>query len=1417
MSAALRVWFVIALALSAGLAQAADKVALLSTSFVLERKFKLMEEAARLQGVELAWTQVDRAEPAGGEAGARRVLQGARLVILDTPRSDDQAQIERVAGKLLREAGLPTVGVQVMSPPQRLRALQMDAAQAQRLFDYYVGGTRANHERLAAYLKAWLSGGDLAAVSPPVELPNGGIYHPGYEQAVFAGLPQYLAWWQRHSGRAWQGQPVVAMETSSSYLSDGQARMLDESVRALEKAGAVPLVFYRSSRVQRSRSDAAAAAASSAGAVPAATAWAAAATPGAAASAGRPAWPRRGPAADVTADNPGGFPNPQARRTVELDEPLITLNGQVLPQVLIVNTFLGVDPEARKAWHQALGIPVINLVHYRSGTRADYAKDPAGINSFYLPFTLTSAEYMGLQDPVVLTANEGGELMPMPEQMDLLVGKSLNLARLALAANADKNVALLFWNHPPGEKNQGASNLNVPRSIEHLVDRLRAEGYAFDAVSEAQVIAAVAQMLRPTYRKTGLADLMKTPHWDFLPLASYQQAYVKLPAEVRGRMEKHFGSPEKSHFFAHKAGVPGFVVPRLALGRLVVMPQTQRGEAATMDEEKKLFHDTKVPLNHAYLAQYLWIREQFKAHAIVHFGTHGTQEWTPGKERGLWAYDDPNLLVGNVPVVYPYIVDNIGEAIHVKRRGRGVIVSHQTPAFSPAGLSDDFVLINDAIREYGSLDEGLVKENARSQIIELAVKMNIAKDLKWRVADLEREFPKFLRDIEDYLEDLGAAQQPLGLHTLGRDTERAHLASNVMQMLGQSLYERYGFKSAKAVFKGDYRQIQQTQPYRFVEEFVLGDKPVAQLNDAALAALADKGRRYAAALRAAVEIEGISRGLSAKWIDPSYGGDPIRNPDAVPTGRNMYGFDPGRVPTRAAYAAGQEAVENLIRSYQATHGGQFPDKLAFTMWSTETMRHLGMLEAQILWAMGVKPTWDAGGRVTGMQVVPLAELGRPRIDAVISLTGLYRDQFPNVMERFNEAIAMLAKAEEDPKQNFVRANSQRVRQLALQRGLSADEAEDFALTRIFGNESGDYSTKLTDASLASDQWKEGDGKLEKLYLSRMSWAYGPNSANWSRKFSDAQGAEFNAYAEHLKGTRAAVFSRSSNLRGLLDTDHPFEYLGGISMAVKHLDGAAPQLYISNMRDPGKAKLETAEKFMATELRAVYQHPRWMAEMKKQGYAGTLQMLNTINNFWGWQVMDRNVVRDDQWQEFHDSYVKDRYQLGLREWFEKSNPTALAQVAERMLEAIRKDYWKADEQTRRELVATYQDIARRHDVQTNNETFKAYVKELAAGYGIGAAPAPARPAAPLPQAAPPAAAQPPAAAPPPPPPPPKASDLVRGQQLREVPMTRQIQQLIWAYGWLIGLVLLGGIAWQAWRTRRENRQLAAPIPQPGIAA
>ncbi len=1358
------------------------KVALVSTKMVLERKFRLLADAARTQGVELAWTRVD----VEGDEGVARALAGARFVLIDAPRADDRALVERIAGARLRDAALPGVGIHVMSPPTRMQALRVDGAVAQRVFEYYVGGMRENHERLFGYLRALDAGdGSESSVAPPLPLPSAAIYHPDHEAGLITGLPEYLDWWQRRTRHDWRERPVIGMEISSSYLSDGQTQAIDETLHALEASGAVPVVFYRASRTARARADATAVGSHRASAE------------------------KRSPPAAVVDK---GFPNPKPVDPPARDEALVTLDGRPIVHVMLVHTFLGVDPDARKAWHRSLDVPAIPVLTYRGGTREDYLADPVGVSRFELPFTLTNAEYIGLQDPVVLAANEGGELVPMPEQLQMLVDKAVRLARLRMMRNADKRLALFYWNHPPGETNQGASNLNVPRSIGHLVDRLRAQGYAIEPATEDALIEANAAMLRPAYRAGSIDTLTKTAHSAFLPLADYERWYATLPTQVRTRIDDAWGAPERSSWIAEREGVRGFVIPRVDLGALVVLPQPMRAETAAGGDEKKLFHDTKMPPNHFYLAAYLWVREQHAADAIVHFGTHGTQEWTPGKERGLWAYDDPNLLVGNVPVVYPYIVDNIAEAMHVKRRGRGVIVSHQTPPFAPAGLADELSALGALLREHDVVDEGPVREQLRERIAAAAREAGLLADLGLDDEAPSGDFDRIARALHDHLEELGSAIQPLGLHTLGRDAPREHLVSNVMQMLGEPLYARTAPQGAADLFRGDYRALAESAPYRFVDEFVFdGTRSLEAIDDEELRELARRGREYRETLHAEAEIDAVVRALSARWIDPSYGGDPIRNPDALPTGRNVYGFDPSRIPTRSAWEAGMRAVDEVIEAHRASHGSA-PRKLAFTLWSTETMRHLGILEAQVLYALGVQPKWDAGGRVVGVEPIPLAQLGRARIDTVVSITGLYRDQFPNVMELLSSAVVLAASLDEPASDNPVRANVERVAATLLARGVEPQAAHDAARTRIFGNESGDYGTRVPEATLASDQWAEGDGKLERLYLSRMSWGYGPDPARWSTKPSDAEGNAVDAYAEHLRGTDAAVFSRSSNLRGLLDTDHPFEYLGGISNAVRFLDGRNPQLYISNLRDPKRARLQNASTFLATELRSIYQHPRWVAKMRDEGYAGTLQLLNAVNNFWGWQAMDRNIVRDDQWQAFHDVYVKDRYQIGTREWFEAANPAALAQIAERMLEAIRKGYWRADEATERELVEAWRSIAQRHDVYTANETFVAHVEALAQGYGLDGTLAPDASQSQVDAQAP----SPPRADPQPHETPPAAEAVpdvplehVRGQELREVAQEPPVDAPVaWIYAAWIALIVAAGAAAQTFGTWRERR---LPLP------
>ena len=472
---------------------------------------------------------------------------------------------------------------------------------------------------------------------------------------------------------------------------------------------------------------------------------------------------------------------------------------------------------------------------------------------------------------------------------------------------------------------------------------------------------------------------------------------------------------------------------------------------------------------------------------------------------------------------------------------------------------------------------------------------------------------------------------------------------------------------------------------------------------------------------------GLLAGLAGRYIPTSYGGDPMKNPDALPTGRNLYGFDPSRVPTRQAWEAGKEAAEALIAAHRAKTG-KFPKKLAFSLWSVETMRHQGMLEAQVLWTLGVEPVWEPGGRVVDVTLTPREKLGRPRVDVVLSATGLYRDHFPNTMKQLAKAVQLAARANEAD--NPLHENSRAITARLIKQGIPEAAAVKAAETRIFSSESGKYGTGLDDATLATNTWKgkaEGDRKLADLYLSRMQFAYGVDEEDWGRQgIAGAEGkaARINLYAEHLQGTEGAVLSRSSNLYGLLTTDDPFQYLGGIGLAVRRLDGKAPELYISNLRGSGSGKVEGADQFLAKELATRNFHPGYIKGLMAEGYAGTLQVLDSMNNFSGWTIVAREIVRDDQWQEFVDVYVRDKHKLGIKEWFEAKNPTALAQTIERMIEAARQGYWQADPKVLVELQERYRDLARRHDIVTDNPVFKEFVDAGAnAGFGL-VAPLPA---------------------------------------------------------------------------------------------
>jgi cobaltochelatase CobN len=985
------------------------------------------------------------------------------------------------------------------------------------------------------------------------------------------------------------------------------------------------------------------------------------------------------------------------------DLDLVMGDGQAAIDVLINYQVMYLGE--RSADYARLDVPVLQAISWRSGDEADWAASAEGIAMGGVPFYLAIPEQAGLIDPLVVAAVEAGRLVAIPEQAQALVDKALRMIRLRDTPNADKRVAVMFYNYPPGEKNLAASFLNVPRSLAALSEGLAEAGYRVEPVDEAQMIADGPALLAPFYRPEALGPLLERGLAERLPLADYEAWFATLPAAVRERIDARWGPAGESPMVIEEEGSASFVIPRIARDHLVILPQPPRGQAGE-PAERTLYHDSRVPVNHFYLASYLYVRERFGADALIHLGTHGTQEWMPGKERGLSIHDDPYLVLGDLPVAYPYIVDNIGEATQAKRRGRAVTISHQTPPFAPAGLHQALMPLHDLIHEWELLDQGAVRVQTEQAIIREAEALDLLQDLGWSADEAAADFVAFERALHDYLHELAQSAQPLGLHTLGEAPDPGHRLTTVMQMLGEDLYRLLPIDEPEELFVEDYQRLSESEPYRFLERHLLDGEPAPDERSADLIALA---RDYYARLGAADELAGLMRVLDGRYLATRYGGDPIRNPESLPTGRNPYGFDPSKLPTEQAYIAGGAALAALVEAHRSEQGRP-PEKLAFSLWSVEAMRHLGVLEAQVFHALGVRPVWDRGGRITDIEVIPREALGRPRIDVVVSATGLYRDHFPNLMEQIAKAVARVAELDEPD--NPVRANTLALERRLLAEGMAADEARDLALTRVFSNETGTYGTGLDEATLASDTWDD-EAKLAELYLARMQYAYGPDTARWGRR---PEG--LNLYARQLEGVEGAVLSRSSNLYGMLSTDDPFQYLGGLALAVRHLSGQSPSLYISNLRDPNaQDRIDAADRFLATELRARYLHPQWIQAMQAEGYGGTLNIVDTLNNLWGWQATAPEIVRDDQWQAFFEVYVEDSLGLDLDEWFETHNPTALAQVVERMLEAVRKDYWEASEATLATLVEVYLDAVERHGYRAASSQVDPYVRELAGGFGL----------------------------------------------------------------------------------------------------
>lgn len=1009
----------------------------------------------------------------------------------------------------------------------------------------------------------------------------------------------------------------------------------------------------------------------------------------------------------------------------------LAVDGQTKPAVdLIINAALVFRPQQRKQELDAIGVPVLQTLPSLERDAQQWRNSDDGLALADISYYYASSELAGMVDAILISARnpETGLLEPLPRQIDAVSDKAAALCRLQNRKPTERRVAMIVYNYPPGESNFGASFLNVPRSLVAVLEQMKQAGYRTEVPDQQDLITQVQASLRALYDDAARVVQHRAGAAAFVSLADYQTWFDRLPDATRQRIEDYWGSA--TEMAVEVGDLQGFVIPGVDLGNVFVMPQPLRFEVTAKTEsqrrKQRIGHQSTVPLSHHYLASYLYLRNQWPADAVVHFGTHGTLEWAPGKQRALSIDDDPLLGLGSLPNIYPYIMDNLGEATTAKRRGRATIVSHLTPMFTPAGFQPGLHEMHDLMHDWETIADGPVRQQIQRQLIAAFAEHHLDRDLGWTADQIAADFHGFMEQLHPYLDDIAQSAQPQGLAVLGEVPTAKRRFGMVMQMLRKPLIEALG-EDIDEVFLLDAEKVLNSRPARWLR-LALTDPEAAsrldlrmidaldsgrqtsvpnraadkQLDADALLALAHRARQLDAALTENQELASILAALDGKHIPSSYGGDPVRNPESLPTGRNLYGFDPTRVPTRQAWEIGVGVIDHWLATYREQNEGQWPNQIAFTMWAGETMRHQGVMEAEILHSLGVRPRWNAAGRMEGIEVVPAAELGRPRIDVLLSVTGSYRDQFPQLMHWIDEAVRLVAVIDEPD--NNVAQHTASLRKSLTDAGTDPDQAARQATLRVFSNESGGYGTGLQDAVPASDLWDSqakggGDQELAELFVARMGFAYAAGLDGV---------AAADLFAQQLAQVDAAFLSRSSNTYGVLTSDDGYAYLGGLALAARDASGKSPQLFVQNLRDTSEVIVDSADAAISKEMHSRYLHPQWIKAQQAEGYSGTLQVLKATQFMWGWQVTAPETIREDQWQSMMDVYIRDRYELGTRDWLETDNQAALAQMLDRMLDAVRLGYWQPDDATRDELMAQWERATRQSDLIERNPLVEQYV-------------------------------------------------------------------------------------------------------------
>lgn len=1068
----------------------------------------------------------------------------------------------------------------------------------------------------------------------------------------------------------------------------------------------------------------------------------------------------------------------------------------------------------------------------------EWENDKQGMNGGFMSQSIVTPEIDGAIRPYVVfgqRVNKEGlqEVYGIPDRMESFVESVQGYVNLKNKKNSSKRIAIFYFKGP-GQNALTASGMEVVPSLYNLLVRLKNEGYNVGKLpANPQELAKMIQAqgaVFGTYAEGAYTQFLQSGHPALVTAQQFAGWTQKaLSKKMVKEMNQLYGSfPGK--YMATDDGK--LAVARLQFGNVALLPQVMAGVGG---DSFKIVHGTDQAPPYTYVASYLWARYGFSADALIHFGTHGSLEYTPRKQVALGSNDWSDRLIGVVPHLYIYTIGNVGEAMIAKRRTYAQTQSYLTPPFKESELRQTYKQLSDAIQSY----EKKASAEQSLKVKALTVKMGIARELGLDAKQMNKPYSADeIARVENFAEELANEKITGKLYTLGvpydnddvrtsvyamatdpiaygmlavdklkgraqegvekhkqlfdrlylskarntvtqllgsasvsdeyicryvgitpaelqmaRKVEAMQAAPDPIQMMMQMADQMGGAKEAKPK-KVDHRTVSELRaakvshkkkipqmsreafekmeqtghfPDKMMEAIKKGQKWYQEDLKKAKMAKAGKGKasqksskdkgmmmskapkytrqqihlaqaittvehalqnvgKYSEALRQSPlnEMSSLMNALNGGFTAPSPGGDLIVNPNTLPTGRNLFSINVENTPSEDAWEKAKELCDNTIKMYCERHKGEYPRKVSYTLWSSEFIETEGATIAQILYMLGVEPVRDAFGRVTDLRLIPSKQLGRPRIDVVVQTSGQLRDLAASRLFLINKAIEMAANAKGDKYDNLVKAGVTESERVLVEKGMSPKEAREVSMYRVFGGVNGNYGTGIQEMVTAGDRWDK-ESQIAEVYMNNMGAYYG-DEKNWET----VRKAAFEAA---LTRTDVVVQPRQSNTWGALSLDHVYEFMGGMNLAVRNVTGKDPDAYLADYRNHSNMRMQEVKEAIGIEGRTTIFNPAYIKEKMKGGASSASTFAEIVTNTYGWNVMKPKAIDKEMWDEIYNVYVKDKYHLGTKEFFDKQNPAALMEMTAVMMESARKGMWKATPQQ-------LKDIAKLHTETVN---------------------------------------------------------------------------------------------------------------------